>query len=53
MKTTMTITLPTKKAGEVAYFTIEFLKADFLKVIDAVEEATLENVTNNNLWRVI
>ena len=36
MKTTMTITVPTRKAGEQAYFTIEFLKSRFNEVVEMV-----------------
>ena len=53
MKTTMTITTPTAKSGELAYFTIEFNKADFLTVIEEVETLkTPQDVINNTNWTV-
>jgi len=52
MKTDMTITI-SMTGGEMAYFKIEFLKSDFMAVVDAIADATLENVYSNPLWRVI
>ena len=37
MKTTMTITVPTGKVGELAYFTIEFPKSKFNETIENIE----------------
>ena len=51
MTNTMNITVDTKN-NEVAVFTIEFKKDDFMKVVDAIENVTMENVFNNSLWNV-
>jgi len=48
----MTITVPISQ-GEVAVFKIAFKKSDFMAVIDAVEFATLENISSNPLWTVV
>ena len=37
MKTQMTITVPTGKAGEQAFFIIEFAKANFSRVMEMIE----------------
>ena len=37
MKTTMTITVPTETAGELACFTIEFLKSRFEEVLEIID----------------
>lgn len=51
---TITVTLPTKKAGKVAYFQIKFNVADFDKVVDAVAEVkTIEQLYSSPLWKVI
>ena len=49
----MTITLDTKKAGEQAVFKIEFKNEDFMSVVDMVDTVTIENVFNQNLFKVI
>jgi hypothetical protein len=52
--TTLKVTLPTKKAGQLAAFTIQFSIANFDKVVDAVAEVkTIEELNNNTLWKVI
>lgn len=48
---TLNITIDTD-SGKMAVFTIEFKNEDFLKVVDEVEFATLENVYSNPLWTV-
>lgn len=51
---TLKVTLPTKKAGQLAVFTIQFSIANFDKVVDAVAEVkTIEELNNNTLWKVI
>lgn len=52
--TTLKVTLPTKKSGQLAVFTIEFSITNFDKVVDAVSEVkTIEQLNNNALWKVI
>jgi hypothetical protein len=51
--TTLKVTLPTKKSGQLAVFTIQFSINNFDAVIDAVSECTIENIFNSNLWKVI
>ena len=48
---TINITIDTN-TGEMSVFTIEFKNEDFLKVVDEVEFATLENINSNPLWAV-
>ena len=49
----MTITLDTKKAGELAVFKIEFNNADFMNVVDMIDTVTIDNVFNQDLFKVI
>jgi len=52
--TTLKVTLPTKKAGQLAIFTIEFSITNFDAVVDAVSQIkTIEGLKNNSLWKVI
>lgn len=52
--TTLKVTLPTKKAGQLAIFTIEFSITYFDAVVDAVSELkTIEELNNCSLWKVI
>lgn len=50
--TTLNITIPTGKAGKVAYFTIQFSIANFDQVVDAVANIKTINDLNNPLWTV-
>jgi hypothetical protein len=54
MTTTITVTIPNpKKSGNVLYFTIEFLTANFDKVIDLISEVkTIEQLNNSVVWKV-
>ena len=54
MTTTMTVTISNpKKAGNVLYFTIEFLTANFDRVIDMIAEVkTIEDVKNSVVWKI-
>ena len=56
MTTTMTITVPTGKSGEVAYFTIEFLKSKFNEVLDHIEllvkPTDVNLVEEMGIWKV-
>jgi hypothetical protein len=49
----MTITLDTKKAGELAVFKIEFKNEDFMKVVDMIDTVTIGNVFNQSLFTVV
>lgn len=49
----MTITLDTKKAGEQAYFKIEFKHDDFMSVVDMIDTVTIDNVFNQELFKVV
>lgn len=52
--TTLKVTLPTNKAGELAVFTIQFSISKFDEVIDAVSEIkNVEQLNNSTLWKVI
>jgi hypothetical protein len=51
--TTLKVTLPTNKAGQLAVFTIEFSISNFDSVIDAVSLCTIEQLYSSNLWKVI
>jgi hypothetical protein len=52
--TTLKVTLPTNKAGQVAVFTIQFSISDFDTVIDAVSECkTVEQLYGSSIWKVI
>ena len=51
--TTLKVTLPTNKAGQLAVFTIQFSINNFDAVVDAISECTIENIYNSNLWKVI
>ena len=53
---TLTITLPTTKAGNLAYFTLIFKSSNFLNVIDLVSEIKsieeLQNEETNGLFEI-
>lgn len=49
---TMTITLETGE-GELAVFTIEFKNSDFMNVVDSIDDVTIDNVFNQDLFKVI
>ena len=49
----MTITLDTNKAGELAVFKIEFKHEDFIRVVDMIDTVTIENVFNQDLFKVV
>ena len=52
--TTIKVTLPSNKAGQLRVFTIEFSIKDFDKVIDAVSEVkTIDDLKKSELWKVI
>ena len=52
--TTITVTLPTGKAGQQASFTIQFNVSDFDSVIESVSSiTTVKDLYSSNLWRVI
>jgi len=52
--TNLKVTLPTKKAGQLAIFTIEFSITNFDAVVDAVSTLkTVEELNNCSLWKVI
>jgi len=52
--TTIKITLPTKKAGQVAVYTIQFSVSDFDAVVEAVSEIrNYQDLINSTLWKVI
>ncbi len=52
--TTLKVTLPTKKAGQLAIFTIQFAITNFDAVVDAVSVVTtIDELKNNSLWKVI
>ena len=52
--TTLKVTLPTKKAGQLAIFTIEFSIKNFDAVVDAVSKITNYNdLKNSTLWQVL
>ena len=57
MKTTMTITVPTNTAGELAYFTIEFAKADFSEVVEnvglLVKPSDVMLAAEMGMWKVL
>ena len=51
--TQITVTIPTA-AGKAQYFKIEFSKADFFNVVDAVSKiTTVADLKASNLWRVV
>ena len=51
--TTLNVTLPTKKAGQLAVYTIVFNIADFDQVIEAVSSiTTFEELSNSSLWKL-
>ncbi len=51
--TTITITLPTNKAGVKAIYKIQFQSCDFDKVVEAVENIkTHEELKSNSLWTI-
>jgi hypothetical protein len=54
MTTSITVTITdNKKAGRVKYFTIEFLTANFEKVIDMVSEIRTEKELRNSIaWTI-
>ena len=52
--TTIKITLPTKKAGQLAVYTIQFSVSDFDAVVEAVSEIrNYQDLINCKLWKVI
>jgi len=52
--TTIKITLPTKKAGQLSVYTIQFSVSDFDAVVDAVSGIrNYEDLINSTLWKVI
>jgi len=52
--TTLKVTLPTKKAGQLAVFTIQFLISDFDAVVNAVSECkTVNELYASSIWKVI
>lgn len=52
--TTLTLTLPTGKAGQQATFTIQFNVSNFDAVIESVSELkSVEDLYSSNLWKVI
>jgi hypothetical protein len=52
--TTLKVTLPTKKAGQLFVYTIEFSISDFDAVVDAVSEIrNYQDLINSTLWKVI
>jgi hypothetical protein len=52
--TTLKVTLPTKKAGQVAVYTIQFSVSDFDAVVEAVSEIrNYQDLINSTLWKVI
>jgi hypothetical protein len=57
MTTTMTITVPTGKSGELAYFKIEFPKADFSDVMEnisiLVKPSDVMLAEEMGMWKVI
>jgi len=57
MKTTMTITAPTEKAGQQAIFTIEFDKANFDETVENVSLITKDSDVllgqEMGWWRVV
>ena len=52
--TSIKVTLPSNKAGQLKVFTIEFSIKDFDRVIDAVSEVkTIDDLKKSELWKVI
>lgn len=52
--TTLNVTIPTKKAGKLAVFTIQFDIANFEKVVDAAASLkSIEELNSCTLWKVI
>ncbi len=52
--TTLNVTIQTKKAGQLAVYTIKFDKNNFLAVVDAVSNVkTVEDLKNSDLWEII
>lgn len=52
--TTLKVTLPTKKAGQLSIFTIQFPITNFDAVVDAVAKIKNYNeLKNSTLWQVI
>jgi len=52
--TTLKVTLPTKKAGQLAVFTIQFSISNFDAVVNAVSECkTVNELYASSIWRVI
>lgn len=48
----MTITIATDDGFD-NYFKIEFKDKDFMRVVDAIDDVTMDNVYNNPLWKVV
>ena len=52
--TTIKVTLPSSKAGQLRVFTIEFSIKDFDQVIDLVSQVkTLNDLKKSELWKVV
>ena len=52
--TTLKVTKPTNKPGELYVFTIQFSILDFDNVVEAVSNVkTVEELFNSSLWKVI
>ena len=52
--TTLKITLPTSKAGQLAIYTIEFAISNFDLVIEQVSNIkTIEELKKSNLFKII
>lgn len=52
--TTLHVTLPTNKAGQLSVFTVKFNVANFDKVVEALAEVkSIKELNNNTLWEVI
>ena len=52
--TTLKVTLPTKKAGQLAVFTIQFSISDFDAVVNGVSECkTVNELYASSIWKVI
>ena len=49
---TMTITLNIE-AGEQAFFKIQFKNSDFMAVLDILDDVTIDNVLDQDLFTVI
>ena len=54
MKIQMTITVPTEKAGEQAFFTIEFVKVNFDRVMEMIELLVKpSDVVKMGEWKIV